>query len=199
MVQMWITPKSKANEFDNPLNIEDKIRIFEEQVLGWQIEIAEKLATVPDSGYGVLAIMFSYFEMIAKFYDGYGGYSKSEKYFNNGFLMVFVDVKEIDKKEIKSALKILYQSGRCGQYHSGLAEGKIFLSGSIQHAIEFNPEIEGIFINPEKLISAIKQHFYEYVAKLKNTNNDELRANFERRFNFIKKYNDDIKTPVSFK
>lgn len=195
-MQMWITPKSKANEFNEPLTFDDKIRILKEQVMGWQIEVAEKNIQIPDSGYGILAILFSYFEMIAKFHDGYEGYSESENYFNKGFLMVFYDLKGFDENQIKSALNILYKNGRCGQYHSGLAEGSIILSGTFKHTIRYSPDIIGIFINPHKLVFAIKEHFVEYIAKLENTKNTELRTNFEKRFDFIKKYTDDLKHPV---
>jgi hypothetical protein len=77
---MWITPKYQDTDFSWPLSVEDKITIFLDRTLGWQLEIANKCANgekdaagnvvsegIPGSGYAVLHIVLSYFEMMPSF------------------------------------------------------------------------------------------------------------------------------------
>ncbi len=52
----WVSPWSKDTDFKYPLSDEDQIRIFDERVRGWKLEIAEALAlAVKHSGFAVLS------------------------------------------------------------------------------------------------------------------------------------------------
>ncbi len=50
--------------------LEDMIDVFEDQILGWLIDPADALRTHQHAGFGILAIVLSYFEAIAQFLDG---------------------------------------------------------------------------------------------------------------------------------
>jgi hypothetical protein len=69
---MWITWNHQDTDFQYPLTFEDKVEIFYQQTLGWQLHIADLLAnggqtfgddtTIPSvrhSGFAVLHICMS--------------------------------------------------------------------------------------------------------------------------------------------
>jgi hypothetical protein len=62
----WITPYHTDADFNWPLSPDDKVTIFYERTMGWQLGIADLCKDIPLSGYAILHIVLSYFEMIAK-------------------------------------------------------------------------------------------------------------------------------------
>jgi len=187
----WITPYTLSSDLHEPPTLEDKIRLFKEQTLGWQLDIADNcinsnLPGMRHCGFAVLFIIFSYFEMIAKMRYGYEGMSQSQKFFERGVLDVFPDLKIHPKlKEIQT---ILYSSARCGFYHSGMAHKGIKISGEYKKALEYTTDPQIVLINPHLLIPLLKRHFLQYMSDVSNPGDPELRANFEKRFDYLQKW-----------
>jgi len=190
----WITPYHQAADFRWPLAVEDKITIFSEQTLGWQLDIADTcingdLPSMRHAGWAVLMIAFSYFEMIAKLKDGYAGKaSKSESYFGAGVVDVFPHVASSPPNERVEMLTILYRSARCGFYHSGMAQGRITISSTYGQSLAFDSQSRWIFINPHRLIPELRDHFRRYVEDLRNPQYTDLRDRFERRFDYLQNW-----------
>src|SRR5437773_7887168 len=80
---MWITWKHEDTDFVAPLTFEQKVDVFYEQTLGWQLHIADLVANggttfdefklgksgyavscIRHSGFAVLHICFSYIELV---------------------------------------------------------------------------------------------------------------------------------------
>ncbi len=81
----WVSPHFPSSAFTGPLTDEQKIELFADSVRGWQLDVAERLiASDPHSGLAVLSIVLSYFEMMAKYRDGYAAKGKSKEYFSKG-------------------------------------------------------------------------------------------------------------------
>ena len=102
MADFCISPKHKRSDFPRVLTLDDKIEVFEDRTLGWQLDIAERVANgvkaddgttkckpTKHSGFAVLHILFSYFEMIGTLETGYTGEGRSKEYFKEGFCSVF--------------------------------------------------------------------------------------------------------------
>jgi hypothetical protein len=86
----YISPHYQQTDFPSGLSLDQKIEVFADRVRGWQLNIAQKCReTSQHSGYGVLHIITSYFEMIAKYEDGFAAKGNSEDYFKKGVLLVF--------------------------------------------------------------------------------------------------------------
>jgi len=184
----WVTPYHQDSDFSRPLSFEDKVKIFEEQVLGWQLDIADtcingELEEMGHSGWAVLAIAFTYFEMIGKTKDGYSGDSRSRRYFDQGVLDVFPELAS--RPERVDVLTILYKHIRCGFYHAGVVHCRVTISSRFPHALDFVPQERRVLINPHLLIPVIKRHFVEYINCLRNPQEQRLRDNFEKRFNYL--------------
>ena len=97
---MWISPTYQDSDFPVPHSIDTKITLFEDRALGWKLNIAEQIINgkkkadgseerppIQHSGFAVLDIVFSYFEMIAKY--------------ENGLLVLSLPKKEEVKAEAK--------------------------------------------------------------------------------------------------
>ena len=96
-----LSPSYQDTDFPVPHSLETKIALFEDRVLGWKLDIADQLingsqekSPIRHSGYATLDIVFSYFEMIAKYEAGFTGL-ESGKYFKQGVYSVFPEFKII--------------------------------------------------------------------------------------------------------
>ena len=167
-----------GGRYSQDLSFEEKVAIFADSVRGWHLDIAELTGRVSQhSGFAVLSIVVSYFEMIAKNRDGRVRRGQSERYFKEGLGWVFPSLSAND-----AVLHKFYESIRCGLYHeagtgSGIeltADPKIVMQGSIDGT--------AITVNPFNLVQPLQDHFSRYVLELLNPSNTQLRDNFEKRF-----------------
>lgn len=184
MINYWISFVSQRSEF--PPNPEDwkleehKIRLFKEQIKGWQLNTAIYLTkNCPHSDYAIMSILLSYFENIDRYWHGNISEKNSDFYFNEG-------VKEVYKgdKEVIVNSRNIYKFARCGMYHIGSTQGLIKLDCSGKTSIFINDH-NMLCIYPNKLVTELNNHFDEYLQQLMNKSNKQLRINFEKRFNFL--------------
>ena len=176
-----ISPFHLLSGFSGEPSFDQKIEIFAAQTLGWQLNIAERCSEeITDSGFAVLAIVFSYFEMIARFRVGNLGTSNPGKYFRDGALFVFPEIGEhLAKKEI---LDTLYEQVRCVLYHARLTGRGVTISNQYPEALGSSADGMRLDINYQKLVKALKLHFFDYLRQLRDPANVELRHSFEQRF-----------------
>ena len=175
-----ISPSFKDTDFPEGMSLDQKIDVFADRVEGWQLGIAKQCVdAIPHSGFAVLHIVFSYFEMIAKYKDGFTNVGKSVIYFNKGFADVFPNTSTTPTNLKIKMLKKLYKDVRCGLYHSGITGSNIELSGDFNFSIAFSSSTDKIQINPHILVPDLQQHFQSYIRNLRDANNVELRQNFE--------------------
>ena len=172
---MWITPNFQHSDFHWPLSLDDKIEIFLDRTIGWQLGIADKIINgerddqgnivsrgIPHSGFAVLHIVLSYFEMIAKYQDGFAQDGKSAQYFKKGVSSVFPQIQNYPQDIVNGLLDILYRGARCGLYHSGMTDPKVMLTGDIDVAMLFDPQNQRLIINPHLLVPVLLTHLEEY-------------------------------------
>ena len=206
---MWISPAHQDTDFRQPLCIDDKITIFEDRTIGWKLDISDQVingrkrpdgveerSPIPHSGYAAMDIVFSYFEMIAKYEDGFAQKGLSEIYFKRGVFSVFPSLKlarvpanipGVQGKVVSIidyVLDIMYEGIRCGLYHSGITNGRVVITGGIQQPIALDLQNMVLIINPHLLVIALKVHFTGFIAGLRDTHNQDLRQKFEARFDF---------------
>ena len=196
-----ISPHFTQHDFELPtIRVEDKIAIFADRVRGWQLDIAERLVRQEQhSGYAVLSIVINYFEMIAKYEQGYEGVYGSQEHFVVGAQTVLAALMSNPDFGVgEDTFKTLYTDVRCGIYHSGLTVGNIVLTAVARKTtLPSGRETEVpvwtshggsvVYIYPLLLVHWIQRHFSGYVAQLLDPRNDELRQMFERRFDYAPK------------
>jgi hypothetical protein len=174
----WISPHFRDDHFPVGPSLDDKVAIFADRVRGWQLDIADRLQRdVQHSGFAVLSVVVSYFEMIAKYRDGFVGTGKSEHYFTQGVEWVFPAIGPHGQ-----VLKRLYKAVRCGMYHSGITLHGVGITDEGDAALRSTQDGQNIMINPHQLVPALQDHFSRYVVTLQNALNEAERLNFQKRF-----------------
>lgn len=198
---MWVTWKHQHSDFAQPPTFDDKVAIFYERVWGWQLHIAElcldggkdhggqaDLPKIPHSAFAAMQIMLSYFEMIAKYEDGFvpanPRQGQSAKYFKAGVKSVFPSLASQHQADVDSFLETFYDKARCGLYHMAQTEAGIVLTGEQQEALRFDLANKVLVINPHKLPAVLKDHLNGYREKLLKPENTDLRQKFEGRYDY---------------
>jgi len=196
----WITPCHEREDFGETLTFADKVLIFEEQVTGWLLDIADACmnSTIPcvrqamrHAGFAVLLMVFSYFEMIAKYKEGYTRdlshkEIRSAEYFRKGVQDVFSDImSDWDKKNTEDTLTILFRAGRCGFYHSGVAHMRIAISHTYP-VLAYDSRSQRVLVNPHRLVPHLKEHVRKYTRALRGApEGSQLRSSFLARFDAV--------------
>ena len=192
---MKISWKHEHTELDANSSIEKKIEVFRERVWGWQLHVADlainggknhdetaDVQSLPHSGFTVLQILLSYFEMIARYETGNNGKDDSRELFVRGIQSVFPVVSTLPYAATRTFLNQFYSNARCGLYHMSMTGSGISIAPT-GTPIAFADNPPHIVIDPHELAPAMKTHFAAYISRLNDPAEAELRKNFEKRFN----------------
>jgi len=163
-----------------PLTLENCIDVFEDRMNGWMLDWAVHLNKKEHAGFAALHIGLAYFESIAVFIKGKDSNGKSKSFFKFGFAEVYKAKLDNWSKTIQDEIKdLFYKQGRCGSFHSGIAKKEIGLEDGDLFTVRLsNARVDSIWVDRYKFIEAISNHLKEYVLKLRNPSETELRLNF---------------------
>jgi hypothetical protein len=163
-------------------DLKDMIDVFEDQMQGWLFDQANQLKSLQHAGFGILAIVLSYFEPIGQFLEGKSG--KSDTQFLSGLAAVFPNVDPAIPAPVYGEL---YNQLRCGMFHRGITKSKVIITRSGQNPIEVvysKPDgaVQRITVVPVLLLEESERHLKRYVTELRDPKNVQLRQNFEAWF-----------------
>ena len=194
---MWITWNYQDSDLPWPLTFEQKVDLFCEQALGWQLHVADLVANggtafgeggnregslvspIRHSGFAVLQICLSYFETIG-YYTGEPSGSKAA--FQRGVAEVFPGFPSPDPSVAADFAEALYKDARCGLYHN-VRTARVSLGWPPEPAVDaFDPQSRRVIVNPERLPGGLKAHLEHFRATLLDEGNTELRTTFSKRF-----------------
>jgi hypothetical protein len=198
---MWVSWKHENTEFSTPLTFAQKVEVFYEQTLGWQLHIADLIAnggttfgesklgtpgyaviSIRHSGFAVLHICVSYFELVGSVVIPRSPKASDTEKFKTGVKRVFPELFNASGDGDR-LLKLLHKGARCGLYHAGRTRQKVGLgSPSDGSAIAYIPQSDAVIISPERLPVALKAHLEKFKLELLNPANTALRDQFQRRF-----------------
>ena len=208
MSNLFLSPHYRESHFNYHYYLDDKIKIFEDQITGWTLDIAEIMVAgktndtgeyliepIPQSEQAALNLVMSYFEMIGHFKLGVGrpirNQELSKQAFKAGLRDVFQGIDENDPKH-KEIIDIFYEEGRCGLYHLNQMGGRFVIGIDPQHVwryteydlMDFNQQnrTPTVSLNVRNLVTLLKQHFNDFMALLKDPANTVMRAHFETWF-----------------
>jgi hypothetical protein len=194
---MLITWKQRQSDLPWPPRLEEKVEIFYQRALGWQLHIADLLANggkpledkdppvrpLRHSGFAVLQICLSYFETIGQYEQRKHTTKRPAEYFKEGVRSVFLELIARHGKHVEGLLTKLYQGARCGLYHNSMTMPGVGLGQpSDGKSIAFDPTANRLAIGPERLTKALKNHLEKYRARLLDAKNADLRLKFEKCF-----------------
>lgn len=168
-----IYDKRNAQTSLNLNDIKTKIKIYEDRVNSWFLEIAEKLKSDSETSFVILSIAIAYVEGNQQFREGKMSENNSKKFFIKGLRRIF------DKETVPDdILKGYYKQIRCGLFHDGMTGSNVIVSRKFLDPLRYTNGI--IKINPHKFLDKIRQDFKNYIEEL--AWNGELQKSFEKRF-----------------
>jgi hypothetical protein len=176
-------------------NFDTRVAIYEDQVRGWFIDQARILEKASNHGaFVLLLVALSYIEGHAIFYKGEDSKGKSKPFFRDSFKSIFPTYKsgpeslELNSDLVDTAIDELYDQMRNGLFHTGMIRAKVILSGDFDAPFRFvvHPESKDIVqigVNPHKMLEAIENHLSQYLMRLRDPEETQLREQFDRAWN----------------
>jgi len=191
---MWITWRHQDTDFNWPLTFAEKVELFYEQTLGWQLHIADVVANggnifpevrdgvpvqettvsvlpIRHSGFSVLQICLSHFETLGRYT---GVTSDSKAAFVAGVNRVFPQFAALN------FAKVLYRDTRCGLYHN-VRSARVVVA-LLDKAVQYDPTTGRILICPELFPGVLKSHLDQFRDELLREERGALGKAFERQF-----------------
>ena len=160
-------------------DIDDKILIYKRQVEEWFLNRAKEILKNDDKNiFIVLMIATSYIEGVEQYRTGRTSEHKSKEMFLDGIKRIF-SLQGVDKSQLEN----LYKHLRCGLFHNGMSGDMIVLNCNFEKAINFSANT--IDINPKLFLETVIWDFNKYIEDLSNTDNKELRLNFDIMFDIV--------------
>lgn len=163
----------------NPLYIDDKIIIYERQVNEWFLERASSLCDDEINDFLIVMVATSYIEGVEQYLAGKLSNGNSKKVFKKGLNRIF-DLAGVSDQQFD----FLYSHVRCGFFHNGMSGDAVVLSRGFDHAINFGSR-GTIDINPVLFLNCVLDDFKNYIGRLRNSENKELRSNFDKMFEVV--------------
>jgi hypothetical protein len=154
--------------------IEDKIDVYEDQILGWLIAPAKLMLNHQHAGFAILTLALTYFEPLGQFLPGES--SRSVDCFKRGFFSVYPNAPSIDD----SVIGVLYDQLRCGMFHRGITKALVQITqnqgASIVVRQGSGSEVTSVIVNPWSLLTDIEMHVKTYCAALGDPADPRRRA-----------------------
>lgn len=144
-----------------------KIDIYHARVFGWFFNVVDEMVKNGQHPGDYIAIMvaLSYLEGVEQFRKGKETpIGRSGEWFKDSAKRVFKDQSD-------NIIDRLWKETRCGLFHSGFPNGKIYLSHGRSKAIEVEKDEVGndcIHINPKLFLNEISCDFNKYISDLKD-------------------------------
>lgn len=193
---MWITWKREDTNTPWPPAFEEKVEIFYERALGWQLHIADLVANggqplgesfsvkrFEHSDFAVLQICLSYFETVGHYSRLNPGTGINGYFFKEGVRAVFPELLSSYGEAVENLLERLYVGARCGLYHNSMTIPGVGVGRPPgESALAFDPDSKHLVISAKRLTTTLKHHLCEFRTQLLDPQNVDLRQNFERRF-----------------
>ncbi len=156
-----------------------KIDIYQARTEGWFFDVAKQMVKHGMSPGDYIAIMvsLSYLEGVQQFREGSETpQGKSGEWFRKSAKRVFPN-------QIDDVIDRLWKETRCGLFHAGFTNGKVYLSHEVAEAIK----LEGNFIriNPKLFLDCVSDDLNNFIAELRDQRSAKLRANFEKLWDVL--------------
>ena len=164
-------------------DLEKLILGVEMYVIKRQLGIAEAMAqefsnacsqsVFKESGYAILAVVSSYFEMIEQFSVGRpSAPGESKAFFIQGFRKVYPSTILTNPQ-----IGEVYGLVRCGMYHGGMTKFGVEISRYFPSGVTY---VSGkIHISPAKVVEELSQHFQAYIQTLRDPASVLQREHFQ--------------------
>ena len=161
-------------------NWNQAVNIFNDRINGRFINPINTLRDqASENGFAIMAIDCLLIDTFYQFENGLDNNAKNNKKNYSTFLHETFS----NLFPTKAKAEEFYTRIRCGILHSAQTKEKGILTTDRQSPIEFQNGV--LYVSVEGFTDCLIQYFNEYKRKLLNADNQELRANFITKMNFI--------------
>jgi len=181
----------QSNDRYSAEEYENKIRIFEDRVRGWFLDVALNLVSGSEQVefsfnsedyvapnpkvYVALSVALAYIEGVEQYRCGEKTPDRQAgEWFRKS-------AKRIFPATCDDAITRLYKEARNGLFHSGFTYGKTYINCDYKQALELEA-LESVEkklkINPKKVIEAVIDDFNRYILELRDSSNSDLGRKF---------------------
>jgi hypothetical protein len=206
--EVFLPPMELLHRKKRPWDPEDKIDIFECRVEVWQLGVAAQIleqmecpkrkAIWSHAAYGLIAITFSYFEMIGKILNPDSKKWKTGRDFKVGFCDVYPSFKSATD-EPAAEVSQFQDRIRNGMYHLAYTKKRLLIHHCNEISMEdFDTKLpselpkklslsgtEPVYLmDPHRVTRTIIEHFATFISRLRKSgsNNTILRTKFMEFF-----------------
>jgi hypothetical protein len=164
----------------------DLVEVFRDRVDTWQLAVAEEMLwqienpsafpKMEHAAYGLISVVFSYFELVGQFVKTPGTRTGATEDFVAGFIDVYSAWKGR-----KVDIEAIYDRIRCGMFHNAYTKLGVIIDGG--YTVTFEIRNGNVYLNPHMLVRDLRTHFTGLTTRLENTANADLRKNLEDLMN----------------
>jgi hypothetical protein len=168
------------------LTFQDKVTDFSQAVREQILDAADVLlATKPGHDLGALRLLVSYFELIAKYEDGYAKSGLSKHYFVKGCRLVVSrsSIRRGSTPLTDQQLDAFYEIVRCGLAHGATLAQSVWFSGS-NYAFAISADAKHLVVNPRRILALLRKDLDGYLHTLTDPSATEVRRTFVARWDF---------------
>lgn len=169
----------RTGEQLNPMDIDDKIKIYERQMKEWFLNKATNIMRRKDYGLVGLMVCLAYLEGVQQYRDGESSRGRSEEFLKKSIHRMYPEKNWDDDTELHN----FYIQVRCGLFHDGMTRDMVVYKYTYDESLRFLRDT--IEVNPKLLLKDIKKDFNKYLKELKTMTNNELRQNFNTMFKLV--------------
>ncbi|WP_157966517.1 hypothetical protein [Bordetella bronchiseptica] len=185
-MQQLLSPSYGHEKLDNP-TLDDLIDIFEDCWTHYIFAPCELLLKSPHGDIAAITLLCSYFETIGGYLHDQDTTRRSKEFFCIGLSEVLPTAQA---EAFKPGVAAIYTHVRCGVAHEGLLGHKVNYSRAGSKAfyvtypkapdgsLDTDAEPSSIVVNPLRLFCLTREHFQEYVRRLRKPENQTLRQAF---------------------
>lgn len=185
---MYISPQYTTDDwkkltFSKEDDWQRAIDIFEDRIRGRFLDLVEIIKKRTYAGFAVLALDCLLMETLQQFYEGKPCTPDREsgEYFRR-FLTKTSFENNFDNKKAK----FFYKHIRNGILHQGEIKknSRVTIKQNIP-LVAYTDDKKGIIVNRNRLHQKLVKEFNSYVVKLRNPSNQEERAKFREKMDYI--------------
>lgn len=163
----------------NDCEYEAKVDVYEDRVRTWFLDWAANLVHtdrvddgVSPGDYVALSVALAYIEGVEQYRGGGKSGLGSQALFEASAIRIL-------PTESHDAIPMLYVTTRCGLFHTGFTEDKVYISHNYSRALELRADGE-LRIDPARFVGLVLKDFEEYVQDLRADRSSELAQQFEK-------------------
>ena len=179
----YTTEDWKAIDFSTERGWQKAIDIFEDRIRGRFLKIIESIENYTYAGFAVLALDCLLIETLQQFLEGVyqTPRGKGREYF-----VRFLTETSFRKFFDKQKAEMFYEQIRCGILHQAEVKesSRVFIREGIP-LVSLTEDGKGLIVNRKLFHEQLVKEFENYLRRLRNPANKDLRNKFKRKMDYI--------------